>query len=86
MISMASNEHRSSKHCPAASSLRSTDDWARPHEAHGAATPLELMFDLTFATASGLAATPHIEECRVLARRISEVTGWDVEQEVNSLF
>jgi len=44
------------------------------------------MFDLTFATASGLAATPHIEECRVLARRISEVTGWDVEQEVNSLF
>jgi len=28
-----------------------------PHEAHRVATPLELLFDLTFATSFGLAAS-----------------------------
>src|SRR5580765_9079182 len=35
-----------------------------PHEAHRAATPLELLFDLTFATSFGLAAS---ESASVLA-------------------
>ena len=35
-----------------------------PHEAHRAATPLELLFDLTFATSFGLAAS---EAASVLA-------------------
>jgi hypothetical protein len=33
------------------------DAWARSHEAHRVATPLELLFDLTFAAAFGLAAS-----------------------------
>jgi low temperature requirement protein LtrA len=36
-----------------------------PHEAHRAATPLELLFDLTFATSFGLAAS---EVASVLAQ------------------
>ena len=39
-------------------------DGRDPHEAHRAATPLELLFDLTFATSFGLAAS---EAASVLA-------------------
>jgi len=46
-----------------------------PHETHRVATPLELLFDLTFATSFGLAAS-HLAEALAAGRYAAAALGF----------